>query len=240
MTPTMTAPLRSALSAGLIAAALLAAAPAAAAEQSGFAGQLETIGWPAPTRINRPWTRWWWLGSAVDAPNLERLLGEYRDAGLGGVEICPIYGAKGYEGRFIDYLSPSWMEMLSVTTHAAGNLDMGVDMTTGTGWPMGGPWIPADQASESVVLRRIEVAPDGKLSPTGSATLAELESRAVVRAGIAGGNLNALDGLIKASGGQFRPVCLMAAGPGGERVDLTGSVRDGRLTWSAPGAGWAL
>jgi hypothetical protein len=55
--------------------------------------------WPTPTRENRPWTRWWWLGSAVDKTNLTRLLTEYRDAGLGGVEICPIYGTKGYEDR---------------------------------------------------------------------------------------------------------------------------------------------
>jgi hypothetical protein len=32
----------------------------------------------------------------------------------------------------------------------------------------------------------------------------------------------------------------MAVGPGGEQVDLTASVKDRRLTWTAPGAGWAL
>ena len=36
----------------------------------------------------RPWTRWWWPGSAVDTNNVTRLLTEYRDAGYGGVEIC--------------------------------------------------------------------------------------------------------------------------------------------------------
>lgn len=231
--------MRPSLLASLASAAVLLASPAAAQEAGAFAGQVETIGWPAPTRTNRPWTRWWWLGSAVDAPNLERLLAEYRDAGLGGVEICPIYGAKGYEGRFIDYLSPKWMEMLTVTTHAAGELDMGVDMTTGTGWPMGGPWIPADMASESVVLRRYPIGPDGRLSPSGTITLADLEARSAVKAGIAGGG-NAMDGLMKASGGQFRLVCLMAVGPGGSQADLTGSVQNGRLSWSAPGAGWSL
>ena len=239
MNPSHAPSMRPAHYAGLVLSALLVASPAAA-ETGAFAGQVETIGWPAPTRINRPWTRWWWLGSAVDAPNLERLLGEYRDAGIGGVEICPIYGAKGYEGRFIDYLSPKWMEMLAATTHAAAGLEMGVDMTTGTGWPMGGPWIPADEASESVVLRRFPVGADGRLSESGSMTISEMDSKATVRAGIAGGNLNAMDGLIKASGGQLNLACLMAVGPGGERLDLTASVKDGRLTWSAPGAGWAL
>jgi len=232
--------MRPATAASLLLAPLLFASPGAASEPGAPAGQVETIGWPAPTRINRPWTRWWWLGSAVDAPNLERLLGEYRDAGIGGVEICPIYGAKGYEGRFIDYLSPKWMEMLSVTTHAAGNLDMGVDMTTGTGWPMGGPWIPADEASESVVLRRYPLEADGRVSQSGSITLAELNARATVRAGFTGGGVDStVDGIVKA-GGHAELICMMAVGPGGSRLDLTDRVRDARLTWSAPGAGWIL
>ena len=101
--------------------------------QENLAGDLS---WPVPTRENKPWTRWWWLGSAVDQTNLTRLLTEYRQAGLGGVEICPIYGAKGYETRFIDFLSPKWMEMLAYTTLEAKRLDLGVDLTTGTGWPL--------------------------------------------------------------------------------------------------------
>lgn len=119
--------------------------------------------WPTPTRENRPWTRWWWLGSAVDKTNLTRLLTEYRDAGLGGVEICPIYGAKGYEDRFIDFLSPQWMEMLTYTASECKRLDLGMDMTCGTGWPFGGPNVGLDIASAKVVLKRYDV-PGGEQS----------------------------------------------------------------------------
>src|SRR6266850_8433453 len=114
--------------------------------------------WPSPTAENRPWTRWWWLGSAVDKTNLSRLLTEYQAAGLGGVEICPIYGAKGYEDRFIDFLSPRWMEMLAHTTAEAKHLGLGFDLTTGTGWPFGGPNVTPDIASGKVVLKRYDVA----------------------------------------------------------------------------------
>jgi hypothetical protein len=90
------------------------------------------------------------MGNAVDEPNLERMLTEFSTAGYGGVEICPIYGAKGYESRFIPYLSPVWLDRLSFTLRVARRLGLGVDLTTGTGWPMGGPWVTPDQASESM------------------------------------------------------------------------------------------
>jgi hypothetical protein len=125
----------------------------------------EEFHWPVPTRENRPWTRWWWLGSTVDKTNLTRLLTEYRDAGLGGVEICPIYGAKGYESRFLDFLSPAWMEMLAHTSREAKRLDMGMDVTTGTGWPFGGPNVTPDIASAKVVLKKFNLSGGEQLKP---------------------------------------------------------------------------
>jgi len=39
--------------------------------------------WPKPTQTNHPWSRWWWLGNAVDEPNLTNLLSQYHNAGEG-------------------------------------------------------------------------------------------------------------------------------------------------------------
>jgi hypothetical protein len=129
------------------------------------------LAWPVTTRESRPWTRWWWLGSAVDRPNLTRLLEQYRSAGLGGVEICPIYGAKGYEDRYLPFLSPPWMATLAHTTAEARRLGLGVDLTTGTGWPFGGPGVTAASASSRVVLKAYDIAGGGRLEerlPPGS------------------------------------------------------------------------
>src|SRR5688500_19586046 len=79
-------------------------------------------GWPEITRENKPWTRWWWPGSGVDKASLTRQLEQLAAAGMGGVEITPIYGAKGYEDRYIDFLSPKWMEMLEHTAREAKRL----------------------------------------------------------------------------------------------------------------------
>ncbi|MBS1606386.1 MAG: hypothetical protein JST42_27255, partial [Bacteroidetes bacterium] len=44
------------------------------------------VGWPAVTQTARPWTRWWWMGSAVDRAGLTWNLEQYKAAGLGGME----------------------------------------------------------------------------------------------------------------------------------------------------------
>jgi alpha-L-rhamnosidase len=114
----------------------------------------DPLAWPPVTATNKPWTRWWWLGSAVDKPNLTRELEDFAKTGLGGVEICPIYGAKGAEDRFLKFLSPAWMDRLAHTTTEAKRLGLGVDMTTGTGWPFGGPQVTPEIASVGLTLVR--------------------------------------------------------------------------------------
>ena len=119
--------------------------------------------WPAITRQSRPWAYWWWMASAVDRTNLTRELQRYQQAGMGGIHIIPIYGAKSFEDKFIDYLSPKWMEMLDHTVTEANRLDLGVDMTTGTGWCFGGPKVTDQEANASVVSRSFEVTAGQKL-----------------------------------------------------------------------------
>ncbi len=119
--------------------------------------------WPPVTQASRPWCYWWWMGSAVDKTNITRQLEQFHDAGQGGVHIIPIYGAKGYEEKYIPYLGPKWMEMLDHTVSEAKRLDMGVDMTTGTGWCFGGPNVSEQDANASVVVKTFDVPEGGKL-----------------------------------------------------------------------------
>jgi hypothetical protein len=106
--------------------------------------------WPTITRETKPWTRWWWHGSAVTKQSITAEMEAYKKAGLGGLEITPIYGVVGYEKQFVDYLSPKWMELLMYTLKEAERLDMGIDMATGTGWPFGGPWVKDEDACKDM------------------------------------------------------------------------------------------
>lgn len=106
----------------------------------------------------RPWTRWWWMGSAVDDANTARLLTLYQQAGFGGVEVTPIYGAIGYESRYLQFLSPQWMSALNFTITKANSLGMGVDMNTGTGWPFGGPQISTANGAAKLIVQKYTLA----------------------------------------------------------------------------------
>ena len=118
----------------------------------------------------RPWVYWWWMGSAVDESNLTRLLQLYQQAGFGGVHIIPIYGVRGEESRFIPFLSERWLSMLAHTVKEAGRLGLGVDMTVGTGWPYGGPWVQQQDAAKT--WRVIRVASLQEAKQTGERIVA--------------------------------------------------------------------
>lgn len=109
--------------------------------------------WPKTTETAKPWTRWWWMGNGVDEKGLDKQLTTLNKAGFGGVEIVPIYGAKGFEKQYISYLSPEWMKMLQFTTTKAKILNMGVDMSVGTGWPIGGPQVDEQDAATKMIVQ---------------------------------------------------------------------------------------
>ncbi len=103
--------------------------------------------WPAASQEAKPGTRWWWLGSAVDPQNLKWTMQEYANHGIGAVEITPLYGVQGNQAHNIPFLSDRWMEMLREVQKNGRAMGIEVDMSTGTGWPFGGPWVPLEESA---------------------------------------------------------------------------------------------
>ncbi|WP_224998987.1 glycosyl hydrolase [Cesiribacter sp. SM1] len=173
--------------------------------------------WPPVKEETKPWTRWWWMGSAVDEKNVSNLLEQYAKAGIGGVEIAPIYGAMGYEDRYLQYLSPQWMQMLNYTVQKADSLSMGVDLTLGTGWPFGGPHVSPAQSASQLVVQKYKLSAGKKLQE-------KLELKDPKQA--------ALNPQLQA---------VVAYGKVGEVLQLTDKVTaDGRLNWTPAGGEWEV
>ena len=115
------------------------------------------VSWPEVKPEARPGARWWWLGSAVDSAGLTANMEDLQKAGIGAVEITPIYGINGAEDRHIEYLSPRWMNMYKHVVDEGKRLGILIDMNNGTGWPFGGPTIATDGAATKVIFQKYTV-----------------------------------------------------------------------------------
>ena len=108
------------------------------------------LAWPSETAETRPWTRWWWPGDAVAAPELERELSRLDAAGLGGVEVTPIYGVEGEEHRTLPFLGEDWLDCLGHVANEARRRGMAIDFVPGTGWHFGGPEVGFEDSAMTV------------------------------------------------------------------------------------------
>ncbi len=209
----------------------------------------QQLSWPEITRMNKPWTRWWWPGSIVTPTGLTSAMEKYQKAGLGGMEIAVIYGVKGQEDKFINYLSPDWMKMFTYTLGEAERLNLGIDLANASGWPFGGPWVEPADACKDINYRIYSLQGGQTLSDK-----IEFIQQPLVRAvgqkpdisrlvdPISGNKdlqLYALDQI------RFKkplPVyTLIAYSDSGQVMDLTPRITPERnLDWTAPPGNWTL
>lgn len=177
-------------------------------------GNLFAQQWPEVRTEARPATRWWWMGSAVDKENLKWTLDEYARAGMGGVEITPIYGVQGNDKNDIPFLSPKWMDMLSFVQQEGRRVGIETDMNTGTGWPFGGPGVSVNDAATKAIFQSYNI-----------------EGGKAVRLNIAVED--------KKQEKLARLSRVMAYRRDGKRtLNLTSKVSDNTLVWNAPSGIW--
>lgn len=206
--------------------------------------------WPAITQTTKPWTRWWWEGSAVNKADIKDLMQQYQKAGLGGLEITPIYGVRGTEQQFIPFLSKQWVSMLEYTLQEGKRLNLGIDMATGTGWPFGGPWVTPTDACKNVNLKTWTLKAGEQLKEKITFTqqpLVRTVSGKQVDIKTLTWPIATNKNLQEYAFDQVRyekelPVTLlMAYNEQGNSQDLTTKVSaDGILNWTAPAGNWTL
>jgi len=106
--------------------------------------------------------RWWWFGSAVEKPELEREMRTMKDGGIGGFEVQPVYPLTLDDPQLglknLPYLSPEFLDALTFTGQKARELGMRMDLTLCSGWPYGGPHVPITQAAGRLRVERVPVS----------------------------------------------------------------------------------
>ena len=216
----------------------------------GVSASSQTLEWPKVNSTTKPWTRWWWEGSAVNEKDLTWNLEAYQKAGLGGVEITPIYGIHGAESQFIPFLSTKWMQMLQHTLNESKRLKLGVDMANATGWPFGGPWVTDADASKTVLYKTYTLNGGEQLTQpveylreamVRTANYKTVSADTLLQPVSANKNLQALALDQIQYAGKLPLQALMAYDEAGKSIDLTKKVdAAGKLSWTAPAGKWTL
>lgn len=117
-----------------------------------------------PSAEMRPFVRWWWNGSRVNATETVRQLEVMHAAGIGGVEINTI-GMPEYlehdpsvlRHPELEWLGEQWTAVVKTTVAAAQEHGMTADIIVGSGWPFGGRFLVLDEQSQRIRLAKLEL-----------------------------------------------------------------------------------
>jgi alpha-L-rhamnosidase len=161
----------------------------------------------APPDDSRIMMRWWWFGPSATKKEITSELQHMKAAGIGGVELQatypmavddPAHGFRNYR-----YLSPEFLNMVGFASHTAKELGLRMDLTIGSGWPYGGPYIPMDLAATRLHMDSREIAP----GRTSVARPVPYEGEHLIAAFIARGSLG------ETAADTFRELDLSGDGP---------------------------
>jgi hypothetical protein len=193
-----------------------------------------------PPLESRPYVRFWWPGAAVDEAELAAEIRLLRERGFGGVEIQPFTFGLGSEDEAAHpirtYGSEAMASALRATMDAAAEVGLAVDLTLGSGWPSGGPFVkdaPSRQLLSSFVDVAGPAAYAGPIAPPeqpGYATgldswqVGEFDADARLVAVVAAHVVDA----------DAKPPVLDGF------VDVTAHVSAGTLTWEAPAGSYRI
>ena len=116
---------------------------------------------PADSRIMM---RWWWFGPSATREELDAEMRHMKEGGIGGFEVAVVYPlavddpARGF--RNYSYLGFEFIDRLAFTSRRARELGLRMDLTIGSGWSYGGPYITPELAATRLRSERREIAPD--------------------------------------------------------------------------------
>lgn len=200
--------------------------------------------WRAPPRSLHPFVRWWWPGNAVEPAELSRELRALHAAGFGGVELQTLTlgfrrsALEALEDRIYQVGTPAFFRNLRGVFEEAGSLGMTVDLTLGSGWSGGGPFIrdhPVQQLLQSWFDVRGPSPIDVPL-PAPSEPAHVRRTNGVIRDAVGDFDPNARLLRVIAARVEAGTEPPTLADP----QDITATVAQGRIRWDVPAGDWRI
>lgn len=190
-----------------------------------------------PASDARPKLRWWWPHGLVDIAEIEREVDQMAAAGFGGAEIEDVHHsvhvAMDTEGH--GWGTPSWVGAVEAAVARASQHGMTMDIAIGPCWPAAVPTIAPDSVGAAKELVHGRQLVQGGATYSGAVPLPYVAAKP----GVITQDLLAVHALRidPASSPTAKTVLLLKE----SLVDLTDTVVDGQISWTAPvGGQWLM
>ena len=187
-------------------------------------------GFRNPPMDCRPHTFWFWPFTAVSEDEITWELQQMRDHGLGGVLIWSAF--KVYEKGSFPYLSREYIALLKHTMKTAQSLGLEVSMTPGPGFSMGGPWVPPEERSQSLIASYFDLYGPQLYSANLPAFVKAADHRGEIRVA----DIPDSDKLIAVLAARIVDGILDL----NSVVNLADNVRTSTLSWQVPEGQWRI
>lgn len=180
-----------------------------------------------------PMARWWWPGNNVTKEELKREINLFADNDFAGVEVQPLNLAiqvmdEKERGKVTSWDTPEYYENLRTVMEEARKRNLIVDVSNGSAWPPGGPFLQPEDGFLSLEFGAVTVSGGTKISiplpQANNRTIVPSRLQAVVIAKLT----------VKADGEDTSPLDASST-----RV-VTTFVRNDTLTYTFPVGQWKV
>ncbi|HEY4325011.1 MAG TPA: glycosyl hydrolase [Mucilaginibacter sp.] len=181
-----------------------------------------------------PFARWWWPGNAVEPVELKREINLFADNHFGGVEIQPlnlfIPGGADVRAKVQTWDTPDYYANVIAVMQEARKRGLTVDMTDGSGWPPGGPYLSADDGFLTLAFAEVDVK--------GNNNIAVPLPTVVNNTGVPA-KLQAVLGVKVSDNSAASKSSTVSLDPN-STIILTDKVKRDSLYWKAPAGNWKI
>ncbi|RPH98545.1 MAG: hypothetical protein EHM72_12735 [Calditrichaeota bacterium] len=208
---------------------------------TGLADSLEH-GFIDPPVSARPKGYWVWTNGNFNLPKMTEELKEFKDKGMGGVDIWDVAGWVD-ENKVVPagppFMGDESVQAIAQAIRVAGELGLEMGLTISSSWNAGGSWVAPEQGVMGLFRSQIEVVGPAEVDmPLQFPELPDVQSQndrlaSLIKRGE--------DGLPTA----FQDVAVLAMIDkqhlsSKDIIDITANLQNGRLQWAAPRGKWLI
>ncbi|BBH69425.1 hypothetical protein ACTI_61100 [Actinoplanes sp. OR16] len=191
--------------------------------------------------------RWWWP-SSVDAGTAVKQLRQVAAAGYKGVEIAMVMDGTDYvvDPDEHSYGDADWRKAVKAVLAEGQKLGVQIDLTLGSRWPAAIPGLDVGSAAASQELVTAGAVVAGGATYRGAVpqpAARTYQDRTVTNGVVTSTTRTSAASIVTATAARCVATCAETT-PAidlGTVIDISGGIRDGRITWTAPATGtWTI